>query len=268
MTLFARTAEHLTCGPTVLLTADAPDAIAEAARRYDPAFRVRRHRFVFHNGLHLNGPVEVTPEMAQRTGLPPGMTAGYYATTFETGARGSRPDDLKCQDAERLIRGLAARLGGTVHDERPPMDLQLRASVYSAQSLAVDQVSSVLQAYVDTGELVIEDDADVKDAYYLVTEQEPMFFVVCWPPRLSRSRLALPPPAIGDLRDKEVCRWDLTTKFPAATAAHKTCLTVGKAALALARRADGIAVDTYGFAIERPEDLLPAQPLARTRPSR
>jgi hypothetical protein len=97
----------------------------------------------------------------------------------------------------------------------------------------------------------------VKDAYYLVSEEEPVFFVTDWPPRLSRSRLAVPPPALGDLRGQEPCRWDLQTKFPAATAAREVRLRVAEAALALARRGEGVVIDPYGFPVDRPEDLLP-----------
>ena len=71
-----------------------------------------------------------------------------------------------------------------------------------------------------------------------------------------RAKLALPPPALGDLSDKEPGRWDLRTKFPVATATREACLQVGEAALALAARADGTVIDTYGFPVERPEDLL------------
>ena len=42
-----------------------------------------------------------------------------------------------------------------------------------------------------------------------------------------------------------------------ADAARETCLRVAAAALALARRADGIVIDTYGFPVDRAEDLLP-----------
>ena len=87
-----------------------------------------------------------------------------------------------------------------------------------------------------------------------------MFFVAYWPPRLSRSRLALPPPALGDLSDKEPGRWDLRTKFPVAAATRQACLQVGEAALALAGRADGTVIDTYGFPVDRPEDMLPLGP--------
>src|SRR5258708_9445011 len=74
--------------------------------------------------------------------------------------------------------------------------------------------------YTDTGELVLEEDTGVSGAYYLLTKQEPVFFVAYWPSRLSRSRLALPPPALGELRGDEPCRWDLRpcSRWPPGTA--------------------------------------------------
>lgn len=93
------------------------------------------------------------------------MTAGYYAAIVEGGTRRSRTDSLKRQDAERLIRG-PARLDGTVHDERPPMDLRLRASVYSWDELPAGQVVEVLQPYTETAELVVEEDTGASGAYY------------------------------------------------------------------------------------------------------
>jgi hypothetical protein len=255
MALFDHTAERLARGPAVLFAADPADGMAEAILRYDPQATVKSDRFVFHNGVQLHGPVTVTPAIQAR--LPAGMTAGYYAAIVEGGTGRPRPDSLKWQDAERLIRGLAARLGGTVHDERPAMDLKLRASVYSGHELPAGQVIEVLQPYTDTGELHLEEDTGVSGAYYLLTNDEPVFFVAYWPSRLSRSRLALPPPALGELRDKEPCRWDLRTKFPVTAAPRETCLRVAEAALALATRANGVVIDTYGFPVDRSEDLLP-----------
>jgi len=258
MALFDRTAKHLARGPAVLFPADPAEAMAEAVLSYDPAAGAQRGRFVFRNDVQLQGPVTVAPDVARQAGLPAGLATGYYATIVESGTGRPRLDSLKWQDAERLIRGLAARLGGTVHDEQPPMDLRLRAVVYSVQpSLPAEQVISVLQPYVHSGQLVIERDTNVPDAYYLITEQEPVFLVAFWPSRVSRSKLALPPPALGDLSGKEPCRWDLRTKFPVATAIRETCLQVGEAALALAGRADGTVIDTYGFPVGKPEDMLP-----------
>lgn len=255
MALFDRTAKHLARGPSVLFPADPADAMAEAIFRYDPDATVKSDKIVFHNGVHLYGPVELTADVVRKAGLPVGMAAGYYAAIVETGSRGSRPDDVKSQDAEKLIRGLAARLGGTVHDQRPPMDLQLRASVFSGQALPAEQVISVLQPFIDSGNLYADPDPDTEGAYYLVTEEEPLFFAVYWPPRLARSRLALPPPALGGRYGPEPSRWDLRTKFPVTAATRETCLRVGEAALALAARTSGTAVDTYGFRMDRPADL-------------
>jgi hypothetical protein len=257
MALFDRTAKHLARGPAVLFPADPVDALSEALLRYDPALRIKSDSFVFRNGVHLNGPVAVTPEIAGKAGLPGGMTTGYYASIIETGTRGSRPDDLKRQDAEKLVRGLAARLGGTVHDERAPMDVDLTASVYSARALPPGEVIGVLQPYVDTGDLFVDEDKKVPDAYYLVTEEEPVFFVVYWPPRLTGSKFAPPPPAVGDLAGTEPSRWDLETKHPVAGAPREICLKVGEAALTLARAVGGVVVDAYGFPVDSPGDLLP-----------
>jgi hypothetical protein len=267
MTLFDPAAKRLAGGPAVLFPADPADAMADAVLRYDPAAGVQGGTFVFRNDVRLHGPVGVTPELARQAGLPAGLATGYYATIVERGAGRPRPDSLKWQDAGRLIRGLAARLGGTVQDEQPPMDLRLRAVVYSAQqTLLAEQVAGVLQPYVRSGDLIIEKDSNVPDAYYLITEQAPVFFVAYWPPRLSRSKLALPPPALGDLADKAPGRWDLRTKFPVAAATREACLEVGEAALALAGRADGTVIDTYGFPVGRPEDMLPIITAPAPRP--
>ena len=267
MALFDPAAKHLAGGPAVLFPADPADAMADALLRYDPAAGAQGDSFVFRNDVRLHGPVEVTPELARQARLPAGLATAYYATIIERGAGRSRPDSLKWQDAERLIRGLAARLGGTVQDEQPPMDLRLRAVVYSAQqSLLAEQVIGVLQPYVRSGDLIIEKDTNLPDAYYLITEQAPVFFVAYWPPRLSRSKLALPPPALGDLADKAPCRWDLRTKFPVAAATREACLQVGEAALALAGRVDGTVIDTYGFPVGRPQDMLPIIPPPAPQP--
>jgi hypothetical protein len=259
MALFDRTAKHLARGPAVLFPVDPADAMAELVLRYDPAVRVQSDRFAFHNGVRLVGPIEVTPELTGKAGLPAGMAgmaAAYYASVVEQGSRATRPDELKWQDAERLIRGLAARLGGTVHDERPPMKLDLMVSVYSAQPLPVEQVISVIQPFFDD-EIIVEGHERVRDAYFLISEQPPPFFVSYWPPRLSASRLGLPPPALGPLRGSQISRWDLDTKFQVATAAREICLRVAEAGLALANRAGGVVIDAYGFPVDHPGELLP-----------
>jgi hypothetical protein len=256
MGLFDHTAKRLAKGPTLVLAADPADALADLLQRYDPALRARGDHLVFGNGVLLYGPIEITPELAAKAGLPGGLATAYHASILPQAKRPGRPEDATRQDAERLIRGLAARLGGSVHGERPPMAIHLRASVYSPQPVPIEQVISVLQPYAN-GKLIVEDDPDVPDAYFLITEESPSFFTTYWPPRLSRSTLKPPAPAIGALRDREPCRWELATKHLAATADREICLTVGRAAFDLAGRAGGVVIDTYGFPLDQPEDLLP-----------
>jgi hypothetical protein len=142
MGLFDHTAKRLAKGPTLVLAADPADALADLLQRYDPALRARGDHLVFGNGVLLYGPIEITPELAAKAGLPGGLATAYHASILPQAKRPGRPEDATRQDAERLIRGLAARPGGSVHGERPPMAIHLRASVYSPQPVPIEQVIS------------------------------------------------------------------------------------------------------------------------------
>ncbi|HWG63269.1 MAG TPA: hypothetical protein VG253_16350 [Streptosporangiaceae bacterium] len=260
MGLFDNTAKRLATGPTLLLQTDPAEAMADALLAYDPGVRTPRGRFVFGNGVVLCGPVEINADLAMKAALPAGMTAGYYAEIIKSGAggeaHGRRPDPAKWQDAERLVRGLAARLGGIVHDERPRMEIHLGCSVYAAEPVPAEEVIGTLQPYTDDT-LFVDKQEDVAGAYLLVSEQEPRFITSYYPPLLSRSKVQPPPLALGPMRKQEPCRWELSTWYPVETASREIRLTVGTAALALARRTDGAVVDAFGFPVGRPEDLLP-----------
>lgn len=258
MGLFRSTAKLLATRPAVLFPADPADAMADALTAYDPGLQVRGDRFVLGNGVLLYGPVEITPELAGKARLPGGMTVAYYASIAVQGKAERRPDDDKWQDAERLVRGLAARLGGTVGDQRPAMDLTLGASVYSGQKLPVEEVIAVLRPFV-SGQELAAGPLQVQDAYALrPVEGSILFLTMYWPPQMSGMKVQPPPPAVGELRRQQPCRWELHTLVPVQDAAPDACQTVGAAALALAGRTGGVVIDTYGFPVKHPEDLLPA----------
>jgi len=229
--------------------------MADALLAYDPALLVRGERFDFGNGVRLTGPVGLTPELSATAGLPAGMRVAYYADIVATAGppRPGRTARARRLDAERLIRGLAARVGGVVHDRRPPARLDLEASVYSVQPLPAEQVISVLQPYAG-GALFVRENGDAAGACHLVSRGEPRFRTVYWPPR--RSRLH-PPLALGTLREQELCRWELRSGCPAEQAGRAIRLVLGEAALALAAQASGKVTDVYGFPVTRPADLLP-----------
>jgi hypothetical protein len=254
MGLFDRTAKRLADGPTLLFPADPAEAMAEAVLRYDPEVRVRGDRFVFGNGVLLYGPVEITPDVAAKAGLPGGVAAAYHAGIALQGSRDRRPEEAKWRDAERLIRGLAARLDGAVHDSRPPIALPMRVSVYSATQLPPDPVIGVLRPFL--GDLAVKMDDELPDCYF-IGGSEIDFVIVFWPSRFAAWKKEPPPPALGPLREQMPCRWQFRADVPAADADRDLCLQVGEGALALARHTGGVAIDPYWFPFTSTEELVP-----------
>ena len=142
----------------------------------------RGDHFAFSNGVLLYGPISITPELAAKAGLPAATVTAFRASILPPARRQRRPEQATRRDAERLIRGLGVRLGGTIHGTRPPAVINLQASVYAAQPLPAQDVINVLQPYAN-GTLVVEDNPDVPQSYFLLTQQSPRFFTAYWPPR-------------------------------------------------------------------------------------
>ena len=251
MRLFDRSAGKLAAGPTLLLPADPGLALLDAARQYDPGVRhsALLRRLIFSNGVLLLGPVKVTPGLAQEAGLPDGAAVAWYALAALQGHRERRAHDAKAYDSERLVRGLAARLGGATHPPELQPQLALLASVYSEQAPDPDEVIEAVRPY--GGDFTVEDS---KDGSYSLTGKKIHFYVAYWPPRQYRESDA--PPALGPLRSRPLHHWDLHSGARASDAPRELCLRVGEGALALASQSDGIALDMFGFPVSSPDDLL------------
>jgi hypothetical protein len=256
MALFDHTAERLATGPTLALATDRAGEVTGLLHRYDPAVQVRGDHFVFGNGILLHGPVQVTAKLAAKAGLPEGTVTAYRAGILPPAKRHYRPEDRTRRDAQRLIRGLAVRLGGTVHGTRPSQVINLRAAVYALRPLPPEEVIGVLQPYA-SGTLFAEENPDVPESYSLLTSESPRFWVIYWPPRLAQNPMEPPAAGIGALRDQQPCRWELSNSHPADKASAELCLDVGRAAFDLARHTSGTVIDSYSFPIDKPEDLQP-----------
>ena len=255
MALFDRTGGKLAAGPTLLLPADPGSALLDAARLYDPQLRHWHGRLVFGNGVLLFGQVEVTAKLAQQAGLPAGVAVAWYASAALQQHRGRRTDAAKRADGELLVLGLAGRLGGTLHPGPPLQRPALLASVYSEQPVPANEVVGVLRPYA--GDVAIEDaKEDAKEDSYAISGKHASFYTAYWPPR--RHVVASEPPALGPLGRRPLHRWDLNTGMRPSDTRRELQLKVAEAALALAARAEGVAIDMFGFRFVTPQELLSA----------
>ena len=252
MRLFDRSASKLAAGPTLVLSADPGPALFDQARRYDPGLRYSSllRRLIFSNGVLLLGPVKVAPGVAQQAGLPEGTVVAWHALAALQGHQGRRVHDAKAFDGERLVRGLAARLGGSTHPAQLQPKLGLLASVYSDQAPATEQVIEALRPY--GGQFRVEDPKP--DSYRLIGEKT-YFYVAYWSARRYQESDA--PAALGPDRARPRHHWDLHGGVAASDAPRELCLRVGEAALALAGQSGGLALDMFGFPVSSPDDLLP-----------
>ena len=87
-----------------------------------------------------------------------------------------------------------------------------------------------------------------------------MFFVVYWPPQVSRSGLGLPPPALGSRVGPELCRWLLATRYSAADAPPDVSGRSPRRLWRWPARATESSSTHTGSRWNRAEDLLPADP--------
>lgn len=251
MALFDRTPSRLAAGPALLLPADPGPALLDAARLYDPQLRHWRSRLIFGNGVLLFGPFEVTPRLREQAGLPPDTAVAWYAASSAQDQRGRRTHEAKMADGELLIRGLAARLGGSLFPGPSLRPRALLASVYSERSVPPDEVALVLRPYA--GDVAVE---DTKDDSYIISGKDITFLTAYSSP--GQFIPALAPPAVSPVKKRPLHHWDLNTGLRPGDASQDMQLKVAEAALALAARAGGIAVDMLGFRFSTPQELLAA----------
>lgn len=250
MGLFDRSASKVQDRTALLFTADPGDGLLDAARLYDPDVRAWRGRLIFQNGILLFGPVAVTPKLEQQAELPAGIAVAYYTGAAGHTEGGDRGHEAKVFDGDRLVRGLADRLGGTVKYAGAPPDLALVTSVYSEQAVAPDEVIELLRPY--GGNFRVEDETENS---YSLSGAGTRFYVAYWSPKLYRVPDA--PPAVGAMRSRRLHHWDLHAGHGRKHVPRELAQSVGGATLALASRSSGVALDVLGFPVTSADDLLP-----------
>jgi hypothetical protein len=245
MGLFDGPASKLAARTSLLLPASPGDALTDAVRQYDPSVRSRGGRLIFANGVLLFGPVAVTPKLEQQAGLPPGMAVAYYTGVAGQSHRGRRSHEATQADADLLVAALADRLGGVVRWAGPPPDPDVTLAVWGAQAVPAEQVIEVVRPY-DDADFKVEDQTDYSYSLYGVGTY---LLVNYWSPRLYRADEV--PPAFGELPPGPLHHWDLTIGRNRKTAVEDRVVRARHAALALASRCGGVALDEYGFPLSR-----------------
>jgi hypothetical protein len=248
--LFDRSAGRLPGRTALLFTADPGGLLLDAAQLYDPGVRAWHGRLIFRNGILLFGPVAVTRKLEQQARLPAGIAVAYYTGAAGHTEGGDRSHGAKVADGDRLVHGLAERLGGTARYAGAPPDLALVTSVYSDQALAPGEVIEVLRPH--GGNFRVEDQTDNS---YSLSGAGIRFYVAYWSPTLYRVPDA--PPAVGAIRSRRLHHWDLHTGHGRKHVPRGLVQSVGEATLALANRSGGVALDVLGFPVTSTSDLLP-----------
>ena len=111
------------------------------------------------------------------------MPVAYYTGVAAQRTSERRAGPAKQDAAEKLLHGLAVRLGGKTRLAEPPSKLALLDSVYSEQDLFRDQVVEVLRP--DGGEPRVEDWGKDTDS---ISGKGTYFYAVYWLPRLFVAR--------------------------------------------------------------------------------
>jgi hypothetical protein len=241
MGLFNRTAGKLDGRTVLLFPADPGDALTQAVRLYDPGVRSWPGRLLFANGVLLYGPVTVTPKLQQQAGLPEGMAVAYYAGAALQSHAERRTHEDKEGDGDLLVQGLASRLGGTVMSAGPLPDPEVTFSVWGDQAVPPEQLIELLR-HCDEGDFKVEDQTRNS---YSVYGPGTWLLVNYWSPQLYTEKDA--PPALGQLRSRPLHHWDLSVGRSRKKVAGDVAGQARGAALALAGRCGGIAVDEYRF---------------------
>jgi hypothetical protein len=256
-----------------------PDALLEIIRLADPEARVKRTGITTKHA-HVGLVVETPPELAERAGVQGEFP---YALAFH----GKTFTPLSAFD---LAQGVAIRLGGAVLDEngldrvaeapldiaetvvylprRPPEEEAI--ALIRTYARGVDSLESFLAARNSESEEDEEDEEDGSDILESETFELRDRLVIGRVPEIDRVAyyddefwvITLPEkepgkPAIGALRQaKEAFYCGVNARFEEG---EEGVLRVASLALDFAKSYGGVALDFWGFRLQRPEDLLPGR---------
>jgi hypothetical protein len=251
----------------LLLPADpGRDQLLEYVHLFDPRAKPAMGARIDVGGMrdfYLTEGLEITPDVAADTGVPAGMTMAFFVQNNPRGVPFSTIGPLNTKKelyirSERLMNGLAIRMGGVAWPEAPVLAEPLRATIYTHREVTAEQAYDVVARY----------------APGLVPHFDPTFGPVGvstwrtkdgqleashWPKGTTAVLLPRAPRGVGDdlfyhRSDNWAVRLELST--PANRTDPQTARLLGDCALEIATTIGGVCVDQLDFRVRDPQELV------------
>jgi hypothetical protein len=255
----------------LLLPADpGRDRLIEYVHLFDPRARPAmggRIDVGDERDFYITEGLAITPEVAAEAGVPAGMTMAYFVQNSERGVvPWGTPLNSKQElyvRSERLMNGLAVRMGGVAWPEAPVLGEPLRATVYTFSAVTAEQVYEVVARYAP-GLAPYADPSLGSINVSTWRTGDGQFELQHWPGRVA-ALLPGVPRGVGDeifyhRSESRAVRLELST--PANLADPHTARLLGQCALEVAAMSDGVCVDQLDFRLRDPGELVFPRPSA------
>jgi hypothetical protein len=259
----------LTKGVRLTLPTDpGSDLMLDACRQYRPAARPHRRNpgTIFADGGHfcLHSPVDISPDIAARAGLPSDITCVFF-TDWDGAEFGLKQKDRRrvsqqyVHQSRYVLGGLATRFGGLWYPHPEELTQPLQVYVYTIRVIDAAGLLDMASRYAPG----LEPRPPRSDTVISLHGDGVPSWVQYWPPypaAVPKSALVLGPGAPGVLdpswADDDTAVITVQAEQPAGEADPGVARTVGTVGLGLAAETGGVCVDMFGFKVRDPGDLI------------
>jgi hypothetical protein len=164
--------------------------------------------------------------------------------------------------SERLVNGLAVRMGGVAWPEAPVLGEPLRATVYTFREVSAEQVYEIVASYAP-GLAPHFDPTFGPVGVSTWRTGDGQFEASHWPKGTVSALLPRAPRGVGDeifyhRTESRAVRLELST--PANQADPHTARLLGQCALEVAAMSGGVCVDQLDFRLRDPGELVFPRP--------
>jgi hypothetical protein len=218
--------------------------------------------------FYLTEGLAITPDVAAEASVPAGMTTAFFVQNNPRGIPFSTIGPINTkkelyESSERLMNGLAVRMGGVAWPEAPVLSEPLRATVYTFREVSAEQVHGVAARYAPRLAPHFDPTFDSIGVSTWRTEDS-QFEAQHWPKGTTSVLYPHAPRSIGEgfyhRTEAWAVRLELST--PANRTDPHTARVLGHCALEMAAMSGGACVDQLGFRVRDPQELVFPRPSA------